>query len=82
MTFYQLFIKSMKFNFIGTIIILTIYLSLSGINNLNTQSGKADITLFPNNLEIIKIDVGQGDDIWILTTNYTVKYKFTFKRKI
>ena len=33
------------------------------------------VTLFPNNLEIIKIDVGQGDDIWILTTtNQTVTY--------
>ena len=82
MAFYQLFIKFiMKFNFIGTIIILATYLFLSDINNLNVQFGKANVTLFPNDLEITKIDVGQGDDIWILTTNHTVKYKFIFSSK-
>ena len=78
MAFYQLFIKLMKFNSIGTIIILIVYLFL---NNLNMRLSEANVTLLPNNLEIAKIDVGQGDDIWILTTDHTVTYKFFFLRK-
>ena len=38
-----------------------------------------DVTApFPNSLDIRKIDVSQGDDIWVLTTNNSVMYKFNF----
>ena len=87
MAFYQLFIRLMKFNFIGAIIILILYLFLNDIVNLVMQLSKADVTdvtdvtLFPNNLEIIKIDVGQGDDIWILTADDNVNHLFIFLNK-
>jgi hypothetical protein len=71
--FQQLSVKFMEFYLIGTIIVLTIYLFLIYTNNSSIPNNPS----IPN-LEIIKIDVGQGDDIWILTTNHTVMYKFIF----
>ena len=78
MAFYRQFIR---FNFIGAIIILAIYLILNDINDLNKKFSKVRKVYelpFPNGLEIKKIDVSQGDDIWILSSDERVKYKFNF----
>jgi hypothetical protein len=65
MALYQLpFVKLLRFNSIGAIIILIIYLIF---NDINMQISKVNVPPFPNNPGIKKIDVGQGEDFWILT---------------
>jgi len=55
MAFYQLpFIKLLRFNFIGTIIILTIYMISNDINTIKMQVSKVEVLPFPNNPEIKK----------------------------
>ena len=84
MTFYQsksqfanflLFI----FIFIGTIIDLaTTYAILDNANDINNDDfNKMEIvTKFPRTIQ--KIDVGQGEDIWILDNSASVKYNLLF----
>jgi hypothetical protein len=60
MTFRQLsFMKALRIIFTGAIIISNIYLFYHDTNNSKTFP-------FPNNFGIIKIHVGQGEDLWIL----------------
>ena len=80
MTFYQIFIKLLRFNFIGTIIILIIYFFLNDIyGNLNKPIGNKEIIQIPGDLTIKKIDAGYGDDYWILTENNEVIVVFFFR---
>uniref|UniRef100_U9U358 Uncharacterized protein n=1 Tax=Rhizophagus irregularis (strain DAOM 181602 / DAOM 197198 / MUCL 43194) TaxID=747089 RepID=U9U358_RHIID len=68
MAFYQLpFVKFLRLNSIGAIIILIIYLIFNDLNVINMQISKVNVPPFPNNPGIKKIDVGQGEDFWILT---------------
>jgi hypothetical protein len=68
MAFYQLpFIKLLRINSIGAIIILIIYLVFNDLNDTNMQISKVNVPPFPNNPGIKKIDVGEGEDFWILT---------------
>jgi hypothetical protein len=78
MAFYQLsLIKLLRFNFIGAIIILIIYFSFNDISNLNRQVNQMNlITTLSKDVEIKKIDVGQGEDIWVLDNNGVVVYRF------
>ena len=70
----------MRFNFIGAVIILTVYYCLYDISISNSPSNKEIKyeTPFHSSLDIRKIDVGQGDDVWILTNYNYVVYKFNF----
>ena len=68
----------MRFIFIGAIIILTIYFILNDINDLNVKFNKVRKvyeTPFLNGLEIKKIDASQGNDVWILSSDESVKYR-------
>ncbi|PKY13513.1 hypothetical protein RhiirB3_425352 [Rhizophagus irregularis] len=80
MAFYQLsFIKLMRFIFIGAIIILIIFFFFNDISNLNRQVNEVNlITTLPKDVGIKKIDVGQGEDIWILDDDGVVMYKIIF----
>lgn len=84
MAFYQLsFIKLLRFNFIGAIIILIIFFFSNDISNLNRQVNEVNlITTLPKDVGIKKIDVGQGEDIWILDDNGVVMYKFIFLKSL
>ncbi|EXX58931.1 uncharacterized protein OCT59_003859 [Rhizophagus irregularis] len=72
MALYQLFfIKNLRFIFIGAFIILNIYSFYHDVNSFN----KAETFPFPDSTTgIAKIDVGQGDDMWILTEDYEVMH--------
>ncbi len=67
MTFYQLsFITFLRSGFIGALIILIIYQTF--INDINKLDDKMELFSSPFfNSSIKKIDVGQGDDFWVLT---------------
>ncbi|EXX58932.1 hypothetical protein RirG_193250 [Rhizophagus irregularis DAOM 197198w] len=71
MALYQLFfIKNLRFIFIGAFIILNIYSFYHDVNSFN----KAETFPFPDTTGIAKIDVGQRDDLWILTEDYEVMH--------
>ncbi|PKY44029.1 hypothetical protein RhiirA4_418723 [Rhizophagus irregularis] len=76
MAIYQLFfIKNLRFLFIGAfIIILNIY-------DVNTSFNKTKNFPFPDTTGIMKIDVGQGEDLWILTENYELYHWDGIERK-
>jgi len=71
MTFYRLsFIK-----LLGTIIIsmLIVYSFFNDINNSNKRISKIETISLPEDQTAVKkIDVGYGDDYWILTENNQV----------
>ena len=71
MAFNQLsfiYLKLLRLNFLGAIVILTIICSIfNDVNNFNTQISKMEVPPFPNDPGIKKIDVGRGEDFWILT---------------
>jgi hypothetical protein len=71
MALYQLFfIKNLRFIFIvAFIIILNIY----DVNSFN----KTQNFPFPDTTGIMKIDVGQGEDLWILTEDFVMHYTNT-----
>ncbi|EXX58940.1 hypothetical protein RirG_193330 [Rhizophagus irregularis DAOM 197198w] len=75
MAIYQLFfIKNLRFIFIvAFIIILNIY----DVNSFN----KTQNFPFPDTTGIMKIDVGQGEDLWILTENYELYHWDGIERK-
>jgi hypothetical protein len=64
------FMKNLRFIFTGAFIILNIYSFYHNVNSFN----KAEYISFPNNTGIMKIDVGQGEDLWILTEKYKVMH--------
>jgi hypothetical protein len=71
MTLLQLsFMKNLRFIFVGAFIILNIYSFYHDVNSFN----KPEYFPFPDNTGIMKIDVGQGEDFWILTENYKVMH--------
>ncbi|RIA99539.1 hypothetical protein C1645_869919 [Glomus cerebriforme] len=85
MASYQLsYIKILRF--IGAIIIsmLIIYLFFKDINHLNKQINKMEVRSFQTTVK--KIDVGYGEDYWILTENNQLYYnsamlkQFVYKR--
>lgn len=71
MVFYQISLNKLL-RFIGTIIIsiLIIYSFFNDINNFNNRISKIEVISLPGNQK--KIDVGYGDDYWILTENNEV----------
>ncbi|CAB5393418.1 unnamed protein product [Rhizophagus irregularis] len=78
MALYQLFfIKNLRFIFIGAFIILNIYSFYHDVNSFN----KAETFPFPDTTGIAKIDVGQGDDMWILTEDYELYHWDAIERK-
>ncbi|GBC00640.1 hypothetical protein RclHR1_03920009 [Rhizophagus clarus] len=84
MTLQLFFMKNLRFIFIGAFIILNIYSFYHDVNSFN----KVKNFPFPNNTGIIKIDVGQGEDFWILTENYelyhwdAIRGKFILKLQV
>src|SRR2546423_5030429 len=83
MVFYQLSlinVKLLRFNFLGAIIILTIICYMfNDFNIINKQVGKLEVPPFPNNPGIKKIDVGRGEDFWILTDYNEVMKILSYK---
>ncbi|CAB5178089.1 unnamed protein product [Rhizophagus irregularis] len=85
MVFYQISLNKLL-RFIGTIIIsiLIIYSFFNDINNFNNRISKIEVISLPGNQK--KIDVGYGDDYWILTENNELYHKsmmlqkFVYKR--
>jgi hypothetical protein len=77
MTFYQISFNKLL-RFIGTIIIsiLIIYSFFNNINNFNNRIGKIEVISLSGGQK--KIDVGYGDDYWILTENNEVIVYFFF----
>ncbi|GBB93737.1 hypothetical protein RclHR1_22220002 [Rhizophagus clarus] len=84
MALYQLsLIKLLRFNFVGAIIIFIIYFFFNDINSLNKQVNKVNlITTLPKDVGIKKIDVGQGEDIWILDDNEVFYHWSTIRKEI
>jgi hypothetical protein len=68
MTLQLIFMKNLRFIFIGAAIILNIYSFYQNVNSSN----KTENFPFPIINGIMKIDIGQGDDLWILTDKYEV----------
>ena len=81
MAFHQLsFSKLVRLNFIGACI-LFIYWLFNDLNNMRMQLNNVssvELPPFPNNPKIDKIDVGRGEDFWILTDKNEVTYNFPF----
>jgi hypothetical protein len=62
---------------IVSITMITIYIIHHDINSLVAYVDKVEESPYPNFPGIIKIDVGQGEDSWVLTEKNEVMY-FSF----
>jgi len=87
MIFYKLMFFRLSL-FIGIIVISTFYWFLNNDNDNSNDSNdsiiKVDVLSFPDRPGINKIDVGRGEDFWILTygnfvSNTSLVYSFMTK---